>query len=176
MKRVPTEHTTSWSDRHGPPYWLDLQDPEAVRGTRELGSLEAGLVVGLDRVRGCYTIWGPSRSQRSLVLIRRLEDSQGRAFTRNIVWWRVAQALAENRADKLTSADRAALYNARVDAARLTDLRSEQYEAASYFEHAFQGEMSGSGRHHAQDVSDGYFAARDSQKPAPKGQIISVAP
>jgi hypothetical protein len=155
------------------PYWLDLTDPEAVRGTRHIRTVDPNLTVGLDTRQHVYSIWGPSLSEGGWVQLLECRDDQWRPF-RGFVPWELITAAIRRQMD---DAERGIFVTDRVQEAnqrreqRAEREQSEAYgDALDYAARAVSRELSGDSPWSAEDVVQGYHNAREGRSRAPRKQ------
>lgn len=155
------------------PWWLDTRDPEAIRGTTRLRTIDPNLIVGRNRKTKVFEVWGPSLHYCGWVAICECRDDQWNPWYANVPWERVVASLIEAR-DGMLAPDRAAAHNERLQAEMDARERDRVREGVKYYRRHVQGQDRGYGRHSDQDVADGWHAALSSAKPAPRGQVISI--
>jgi hypothetical protein len=151
------------------PYWLDTGDPEAQRGSTRVRSVDRNLIVGRDRRRGVFQVWGPSLSAGGWLPICDCQDDRGRPFRGTVPWELVVAALVQARGGEL-SADVAARHNEALDRAKDAELERQVEAGAKYYARAVAGEREGWGRWDYRDVEDAYRMAQEGgSKAAPRG-------
>jgi len=89
------------------PQWLDTRDAEAVRGSTRVRTVDRNLIVGRDRRRGVFQVWGPSLNAGGWLPICDCQDDEGRPFRGPVPWEVIVAALVQARGGEL-SADVAA--------------------------------------------------------------------
>jgi hypothetical protein len=157
-----------------------LHLPEAKRGTQILRAFDPQLLAGFDphmgydfatgrRLHsGCYTIWGISQSLGRVPLLP-CENPDGSPQAAPVPWeWWVAQ-LAEMREGPL-ACERAAKANEQLQASIDAEEEARISEVASLY-------IEGGERNRTEDLRDITDAVNRQvygQKPAPRGQIISL--
>lgn len=156
------------------PAWLDTRDPEALRGTSRLRTIDPNLTVGLNLQTRAYEVWGPSIHFRGWVPICVCQDEQGRPWRGTVPWDRVIASLIQAREGELAP-DVAAAHNEKIQRDVDDRERARVREGVKYYRKAVQGELEGYGRHRDQDVADGWRSANESAKPQPRGRVISIA-
>lgn len=151
------------------PHWLDTGDPEAQRGSTRVRSVDRNLIVGRDRRRGVFQVWGPSLSAGGWLPICDCQDDRGRPFRGTVPWELVVAALVQARGGEL-SADVAARHNEALDRAKDAELDRQVEEGAKYYARAVAGEREGWGRWDYREVEDAYRMAQEGgSKAAPRG-------
>lgn len=155
------------------PVWLDTTNPEAQRGTTRLRAIDPNLTAGLDSRRGVMMVWGPSLEFGGWIPICDCQDDRGVPFRGHIPWEIILAELREAREGTL-SADRVLAAQDRQMQERDAFLSRQAEEGAAFYRQAVAGEVSGSGRFSAEDVGQAWRRQVHGEKPAPKGQIISL--
>jgi len=155
------------------PQWLATTDPEALRGTQRLRTVDRNLIVGLDRRRGVFQVWGPSLSSGGWVPICDCQDDEGRPFRGFVPWDLIAAALIRAREGEL-SADIVERHNERLyaDEDRRVDERTA--DGAEFYARAVAGEREGWGRFAAEDVEAAYLRQVLGEKPEAQGVVHSL--
>lgn len=151
------------------PGWLDTRDPEAARGTVRLRTIDANLVVGLDRRRGVFQVWGPSLSAGGWVALCDCQDDAGEPFRGSVPWEVILASLVRARGGEL-SADVAARHNERLQRSADAALDDRIVEGARFYARAVAGEREGWGRWDALEVEDAFRCADEGRSKAePRG-------
>lgn len=153
------------------PVWLDTSDPEAARGSVRVRTVDRNLIVGLDRRRGVFQVWGPSLGVGGWVPICDCQDDLGRPFRGAVPWELVISALVQARAGEL-SADVVQRHNETLDRNRDAELDRRTQEGAEFYARAVAGEREGWGRWDASDVEAAYQRQVNGVKPAPSGRHV----
>lgn len=166
---------------HVLPGYVDTRDPEAVRGTNRVRSVDPNLLAvfnreqwGNDGVQGMYQVWGPSVDAGGWVPLLDVMDDYGKPYRGVIPWELVVAAIVRGREEGEGVIDRILAHNERLQAADEARRRNDCREGVRYFRRAIAGEVSGWGRWSAEDVARGYRSAKDSEKAAPVGQRVFV--
>lgn len=139
------------------PVWLDTQHPTAVHGTARVRSVDREFLVGLDRRRMVFQLWGPSIYAGGWVALQDVTDDFGRPLPPNeIAWELLTAALIRGREEGLNAAERVRDHNARLQAQQEKAGADDRRERVGYFQKAVYRELDGDGRWNAQDVERGY--------------------
>lgn len=141
------------------PAWLDLRDPEAMRGTVRVRSVDPNFTVGLDTRRQVYQVWGPALELGGYVPIMEVQDDRGVPYRGLVPWELVQHAIRRGRESTTSAVDRVAEHNRQLTASRKADMENEHLEAAKYCEEAMVREFQGNSPWDARDVMDGYRSA-----------------
>lgn len=168
-----SETGMGWEGRgHGQafPPWLDTQDPDAVRGTRFVRSVDPNLTVGRNRRDGSYMLWGPSVSLGGWVPIAVCQDDNGVAFAAPVPWELIVQGIRRQYDESergLFAPQRAA---ARAEAwkdRQRRDSAARTNATLRYAAKAVAGEIRGSGRFDARDLMEGVVCADEGRTKTP---------
>lgn len=153
------------------PVWLDTAEAEAERGSMRVRTVDRNLIVGMDRRRGVFQVWGPSVQTGGWVPICDCQDDRGQPFRGTAPWELVARALVQARGGEL-SADVAARHNEALDRSRELELDRQVEEGAKFYARAVAGEREGWSRWSTLDVEDAYRNASEGRsKAAPRGKV-----
>jgi len=140
------------------PVWLDTADPEAAKGSTRVRTVDRNLIVGVDRRRGVFQVWGPSLSTGGWVPICDCQDDGGRPFRGTVPWEVVVSALVQARGGEL-SADVVARHNEKLEQSQEAEFDRRVDEGARFYARAVAGEREGWGRWDAADVEAAYRKA-----------------
>lgn len=156
------------------PVWLDTGDPEAARGSVRVRTVDRNLIVGVDRRRGVFQVWGPSLQTGGWVPICDCQDDRGQPFRGTVPWEMVVGALIQARGGEL-SADVVARHNEALDRSREQELDRQVEEGARFYARAVAGEREGWSRWSTSDVEDAYRSANEGRSKAePRGRVTFV--
>jgi hypothetical protein len=139
------------------PFWLDTRDPEAVRGTARVRSVEPLWLAALDRRasarqgRPVYVVWGPQFTRGGWGPVCELGTVAGSPDWTGFV---VAQQQARRGAERVV--DRVLAHNERLIRDRERVQTDHRLAAAEYFGEAIAQEQDGTLRYGAQDVLRGW--------------------
>lgn len=158
------------------PVWLSVQDPEALRGTLALRTVDPNLTVGLDVRRGVYQVWGPSLDVGGWTPICDCQSDDGIPFRGSVPWPLIVRGLIQAREGEL-GPDRAARENAGLEAAAARVFESRLEEGSRYAARAVNGEVEGWGRCDGRDLDDAFRCADEGRsKVEPRGRVHFAMP
>lgn len=154
------------------PPWLDTTDPHAQVGTTYVQAVDRELLVGVDRRRGAYTIWGPSFSAGGWVHLLDVQDDRGTLLLPPAIHWgRVAAAIERARTTDQVADIQA--HNEHLRRSRQAEQQDYQRETALYVAAAVGAEARGASRFPTADVLTGLRNAGEGRsKREPVGRVI----
>jgi len=138
-------------------------------------SVDANLLVGVDRRRSVFQIWGPCYQQGGWAALVDVRDDTGAFLYPPVPWELIITMLLKSQKASDNAVDRIHAHNERLKAQKTADFRRMQTEAANYAQRAIGREIAGDARWDAADVMAGWRNVSEGQgKRAPIGQRIYI--